>query len=83
MFFGQDDPIFPMAAGEAEYDAVFSSLAINPVVYEVDMAIGHVVDCRMFGVMMAYIADQSVTAVGDYEACAEEEEDKEFEEQVT
>ena len=83
MFFGEYDAIFPMQAGKDEYDSVFTSLGVSPVQYEVDMPIGHVVDCRMFEVMMAYVADGSVTAVTDYEACAEEEDDKEFNEQAT
>lgn len=83
MFFGEYDAIFPMQAGKDEYDAVFTSLGISPVEYEVDMSIGHVVDCRMFEVMMAYVADGTVTAVTDYEACAEEEDDKDFDEAVT
>lgn len=85
MFYGEYDPIFPAQAGMDEISTVFTNLGIAAQnKYEVDMTgLGHVVDCRMFEVMMAFVNDGSITSVDDYTACAEEEEEYEASSDLT
>ena len=56
MFMGAEDPIFPPAAGVAEWQASFTKLGIDPMrYYVITEGIGHNYDCRWFRVMMEFV----------------------------
>ena len=74
IFNGGDDTIFPPDRGMKEVEAVFDSLSAPPeVAYNVTAeGVEHVLDCRFIRVMMAYIINNTVTEIDDYELCEEE-----------
>merc|ERR1712196_600652 len=70
MFYGEYDTIFQYTPCSTEISDVYAATGLDSsdLKYEVNMAdLGHVVDSRMFDVMMQWVNDGTVGSVDDYE----------------